>query len=248
MAGSVRLSELGTPPKGSVLSDEATKIRVLLADGQALFREAVKMVLEAQRDFSVVAQAGDALYTLAEATRTRPHIALVDAELPNLTAEELIRRIKSSVPECGVVVLSPRAELGTLVSSMEAGASGYLTKDSGLDQLVEATRAVHRGETLVPSKMLGPLLDRLIHRGRDEDEAMRKLSRLTRRERQVLALMMQGADNAVIAQALTISPETARTHIQNILGKLGLHSRLEAVAFVTGNGKVNRLVEVAASS
>jgi len=130
---------------------------------------------------------------------------------------------------------------------MEADASGYVTKESGLDQLVEATRAVHRGETRVPSKMLGPLLGRLIHRQRDEDEAMRKLSRLTRREREVLALMMRGADNAVIAQALTISPETARTHIQNILGKLGLHSRLEAVAFASGNGIVNRLVQVAAS-
>jgi DNA-binding NarL/FixJ family response regulator len=226
----------------------AARIRVLLADEQALFREAVKIVLEAQRDFSVVAQAGDAVYAVAEAERTRPDVALVDTELPNLGVEELTRRIKRSVPECGVVLLSPRAELGTLVSSMEAGASGYLTKDSGLDQLVEAARAVHRGETLVPSKMLGPLLDRLIHRGRDEDEAMRKLSRLTRREREVLALMMQGADNAVIAQTLTISPETARTHIQNILGKLGLHSRLEAVAFVSGNGIVNRLVQVAVSS
>jgi DNA-binding NarL/FixJ family response regulator len=230
------------------VAGEAAKIRVLLADEQALFREAVKIVLEAQRDFSVVAQAGDAVYAVAEAERTRPDIALVDTELPSLGVEELTRRIKRSVPECGVMLLSPRAELGTLVSSVEAGASGYLTKDSGLDQLVEATRAVHRGETLVPSKMLGPLLDRLIHRGRDEDEAMRKLSRLTRREREVLALMMQGADNAIIAQALTISPETARTHIQNILGKLGLHSRLEAVAFVSGNGIVNRLVQVAVSS
>jgi DNA-binding NarL/FixJ family response regulator len=230
------------------VAGEAAKIRVLLADEQALFREAVKIVLEAQRDFSVVAQAGDAVYAVAEAERTRPDIALVDTELPSLGVEELTRRIKRSVPECGVMLLSPRAELGTLVSSVEAGASGYLTKDSGLDQLVEATRAVHRGETLVPSKMLGPLLDRLIHRGRDEDEAMRKLSRLTRREREVLALMMQGADNAIIAQALTISPETARTHIQNILGKLGLHSRLEAVAFVSGNGIVNRLVQASASS
>jgi len=229
------------------LAGEPAKIRVLLADEQALFREAVKMVLEAEPDFSVVAEAGDALHAVAEARRTRPDIALVDAELPTLTVEELTRRIKSSVPDCGVMLLSPRAELGTLVSSMEAGASGYLTKDSGLDQLVEATRAVHRGETRVPSKLLGPLLGRLIHRRRDEDEAMRKLSRLTRREREVLALMMRGADNAVIAQALTISPETARTHIQNILGKLGLHSRLEAVAFASGNGIVNRLVQVAAS-
>jgi DNA-binding NarL/FixJ family response regulator len=230
------------------LDGEAAKIRVLLADEQALFREAVKIVLEAHRDISVVAQARGALDAGEEAERTRPDIALVDGDLSNLTVGELIRRTKSIVPECGVVLLSARADLGTLVASMEAGASGYLTKDVSLDQLVEATRAVHRGETLVPSKMLGPLLGRLIHRGRAEDEATRKLSRLTKREREVLALMMRGADNAVIAQALTISPETAGTHIQNILGKLGLHSRLEAVAFVSGNGIVNRLVQASASS
>jgi DNA-binding NarL/FixJ family response regulator len=230
------------------LAGEAMKIRVLLADEQSLFREAMKVVLEARGDFVVVAEADDALQAVAEAERTRPHIALVDADLPNLTVEEVTRRIKSSVPECAIVLLSPRAELATLASSMEAGASGYLTKDSRLEQLVEATRAVHRGETLVPSKMLGPLLGRLIHRRNDEDEAMRKLSRLTRREREVLALMMQGSDNATIARALTISPETARTHIQNILGKLGLHSRLEVVAFVSGNGIVNRLVEARSAS
>jgi two-component system nitrate/nitrite response regulator NarL len=230
------------------LSGEAVEIRVLLADEQALFREAVKMVLETERDFSVVAEAGGALQAVAEARRTRPHIALVDQDLPELTVDELIRRITSHVPECGVVLLAARGDLGALAASMEAGAIGYLTKDIGLDQLVEAARAARRGETQVPSRMLGPLLARLIHKRREEDEAMRKLSRLTRREREVLALMMRGADNTVIARALTISPETARTHIQNILGKLDMHSRLEAVAFVSGNGITNRLVEVGASS
>lgn len=230
------------------MTGEAVEIRVLLADEQALFREAVKMVLETKPDFSVVAEAGGAIQAVAEAQRTRPRIALLDAELPELTVEQLIRRIKRHVPECDVVLLAPRAELGDLVASMEAGASGYMTKDIGLDQLVEAMRAVRRGETQVPSKMLGPLLARLITRRREEDEAMRKLSRLTRREREVLALMIRGADNTIIARALTIRPETARTHIQNILGKLGMHSRLEAVAFVSGNGMVNRLVEVGASS
>jgi DNA-binding NarL/FixJ family response regulator len=230
------------------LAGEAVEIRVLLADEQALFREAVKVVLGTERDFTVVAEAGDALQALTEVQRTRPHVALIDAELPGLTVEELIRRIKTSVPGCGVVLLSPRGELGTLVASIEAGASGYLTKDIGLDQLVDATRAVRRGEAQVPSKMLGPLLTRLIHRRRDEDETRSKLSRLTRREREVLALMMRGADNNVISRALNISPETARTHIQNILGKLGMHSRLEAVAFASGNAIVNRLVDVGASS
>jgi two-component system nitrate/nitrite response regulator NarL len=90
--------------------------------------------------------------------------------------------------------------------------------------------------------MLGPLLKRLIVRRREQDEALRRMSRLTRREREVLALLAEGADNDGIAQALVISPQTARTHIQNVLSKLGVHSRLEAAAFVVQNGILDELV------
>jgi len=107
-----------------------------------------------------------------------------------------------------------------------------LTKESPLSELIYASRAIDRGETVVPPRMLGPLLTRLIHRRSERDDAMRRVSLLTRREREVLALLAEGADNGGIAAALVISPETARTHIQNVLNKLGVHSRLEAAAFV----------------
>ena len=110
-----------------------------------------------------------------------------------------------------------------------------LTKGCPLSELIDATRAIHQGETLVPSRMLGPLLARLIHRRRERDEAAKRIGRLTRREREVLGLLSQGISNEGIAQALVISPETARTHIQNVLGKLGVHSRLEAAAFARQN-------------
>jgi DNA-binding NarL/FixJ family response regulator len=219
------------------LTEGSTTIRVLLADEHALFREAVKIILDYQPDLQVVAQARDGLEAIAEAGRARPHVAIMSAEISPLDVGETTRMIRETLPGCSVLILAVQEDLDTLVAAFEGGAHGYLTKEDGLDQLVEATRAVTRGETLVPARMLGPLLTRLIDRRRDEDEAVSRLSRLTRREREVLMLVTDGADNLRIARALTISPETARTHVQNILGKLGLHSRLEAVAFASRAGR-----------
>jgi DNA-binding NarL/FixJ family response regulator len=110
-----------------------------------------------------------------------------------------------------------------------------VTKESPLADLGAAARSVHRGETVVPGRMLGDLIETLLHRQRTQLEAFRRMSRLTPREREVLGLLTEGADKNTIARALVISPQTARTHIQNILTKLGLHSRLEAVAYVMRN-------------
>ena len=123
-----------------------------------------------------------------------------------------------------------------MMEAMEAGASGYLTEGAALGDLVDATKAVFRGEALVPPRLLATLLNKLIRHRRERDEAIFLLSQLTRRERQVLAMLARGADNRAIAEALAISPDTARTHIQNLLGKLGVHSRLEAAAFAVRKG------------
>src|ERR671918_729742 len=105
-----------------------------------------------------------------------------------------------------------------------------------LTDLIDAIRAVHRGDTLIPARMLGDLLGRLIDRRQQQSDAVRRIGRLTTREREVLNLLAQGGDNDTIAQALVISPQTARTHIQNVLVKLGVHSRLEAAALAIRNG------------
>lgn len=220
-------------------------IRVVIADGQSLFREAVKVVLSSQEDLTVVGEAIDGLQAVAEVERTVPDVALLDADLPNCDGIRATQLIVSRVPTCRVVVFSNQEDEQILVQAMEAGASGYLSKRSPLSELIDATRAVHRGEALVPSMMLGALLQRLILRRRERDDALKQVARLTRREREVLALLAQGSDNDAIAQALVISPETARTHIQNALSKLGVHSRLEAAAFVTQNGLLEDLVGAA---
>ena len=219
-------------------------VRVLIADGHSLFREALVTALVGQPDLAVVGEARDGLEAVSEASRTEPEVAVLDADLPNCDGVRSTKLIRERLPECRVVVLANEEDQRTLVEAVEAGASGYLTKESPLAELIDAARAIHRGETLIPRRMLGALLARLIRRRREQDEAIRRMSRLTRREKEVLALLAGGADNDAIAQALVISPQTARTHIQNVLGKLGVHSRLEAAAFVMQNGILDELATV----
>lgn len=223
------------------MDDNDGKVTILLADGHSLFREAVRAVLESEHDLRVVAEAGDGLHAVAEAERTCPSIALIDADLPNCSGIRATALIAERVPGCRIVVLAGEEDQKLLVDAIEAGAAGFLTRESPLVDLIDAARAINRGETLIPKHMLGALLGRLIKRRREQDQAFRSISRLTRREKEVLALLADGSDNEAIAEALVISPQTARTHIQNILGKLGVHSRLEAAAFVVQNGILREL-------
>lgn len=211
-------------------------IRVLLADQHALFREAVRTVFQAEDDLEVVGEAGNGVEAIDQAERTMPHVIILDVDLPLSDGARTMALLREHVPDCRVLVLSPQEDFRTLVDVLDAGANGYLTKEAPLADLIHATRAVHRGDILVPPQMLGPLLSGLLRRKRDQDRAYQRISRLTRREREVLALLAEGADNDAIAHTLVISPQTARTHIQNILSKLAVHSRLEAAALVTQSG------------
>jgi DNA-binding NarL/FixJ family response regulator len=216
--------------------ERAKRVRILLADEQALFREAVRVVIESEGDLEVVAEARDGLQAIAEAERTAPDVALLAANLPNCDGLRAASTIRQRFPNCQVVILSSKEEPGVLERALEVGVRGYLTKASPLTELLEITRAVHRGETQVPPKMLGDLLGRLMRRRHEQDEVLQRIARLTRRERDVLSLLAGGARTEAIAETLVISPQTARTHVQNILGKLGVHSRLEAAALVNQAG------------
>jgi len=210
--------------------------RILIADEQSLFREALSVGLRREARIDVVAEASNGLQAVTESERTQPNVAVLDAALPNRDGISTIAALKRRVPDCRVLILSDQEDLSVLLRALEAGASGYLPKDRPLDEFVEAVLAVGRGEVAVPRGMLGPLIDRLLRRRKVQDEAVRRVSRLSRRERQVLLLLSRGAGNDGIAQTLIISPQTARTHVQNVLGKLGVHSRLEAAALVRTTG------------
>jgi two-component system, NarL family, response regulator DegU len=203
-------------------------MRILLADEHSLFRQALRELLDQETDFEVVAEAGDEAETVAKAQRTQPDLALVSMNLTagdGITAIELIHQQASG---CRAVIIAGSEDPEVLLRAIEAGASGYITKGYALSDLMSAARAVHRGETIVPPRMLGDLIQNLLQRRRHEDEAIARIARLTRRERQVLALLAEGGNKETIGRALFISPETARTHIQHVLAKLGVHSRLEA--------------------
>jgi two-component system, NarL family, response regulator DegU len=217
-------------------------INVLIADQQSLFRQAVRSALETESDLTVVAEAGDGQEAIEAASRFSPHIALIDTDLPKVNGISATRMLRERVPGCKVLVLSNHQDQVALFDAMQAGANGFLTKAIPLAKLIEATRAVLRGETIVPPAMLGDLLSQLVQSKERQNDVLRRLSRLTRREREVLALLVEGADNDIVAQRLVISPETARTHIQNILSKLDVHSRLEALALVLRNNIVKEMI------
>jgi DNA-binding NarL/FixJ family response regulator len=207
-------------------------LSIVLGDRHPLFQEAVRSVLEGEPDLHVVATAGDGNRAIAEAERHRPHIALLSANLLNCDGFSATALIRRRVPTCRVVILAGDRDNVTLARAIEAGAGGYLPQDCPLTEVIAALHAVHRGDVLIPPNMLGELIERLSGRHNGRDQARRLVSSLTRREREILGLLAQGADNEAMADELFISPQTARTHVQNVLAKLGVHSRLEAAAFV----------------
>ena len=219
-------------------------IRILLADEKSLFREAVRAVLGSEDDLEVVAEARDGLSAVAEAERHRPDVAILDAHLPNCDGVRATGLIAERVPDCRVLVVNGDTDERALAGLIEAGAMGFVTKEGPLEDLIDAVRGVSRDEMRIPSDRLKPLIRSLIARRREQDEAFRLASTLTRRERQVLTLLAEGAQNDVIAPRLIISPQTARTHVQNLLSKLGVHSRLEAAAYVTRTRILDELAMV----
>jgi DNA-binding NarL/FixJ family response regulator len=205
-------------------------LSVLLADPQALFRESVRIALSADAGFHVVGEARDADQAIARVAELHPHVAVIDADLAEL--RRLVTGIRQQMDACKVLVVSAQDDDAVLVEAIESGASGYLSKEAPLVDLVSAMHTVAEGGTVVPPLMLGRLLQTLLSRREERDVAFRRIARLTPRERQVLALLAEGADKYAIAAHLVISPHTARTHVQNVLAKLRVHSRLEATAFV----------------
>lgn len=214
--------------------------RVLLVDEHALFRTAMASAFDADGDFTAVGEASTVAAGMHSVTEFEPDIVLVSTNLAGFTSMATVNR-SPHVRLIKSVAVSPRPEQWTLRAVVEAGMDGYVTKDMELHRFVAAVRQVWRGEAFVPPGMLGTLLRELINRNRAADEALQRFMRLTRREKEVLELLVEGCDHDSASAILGISPQTARTHMQNILTKLGVHSRLEAVALAVEHRLVERL-------
>lgn len=214
-------------------------IGVLVAESHTLFRAALKAGLEAEGDVEVVAEAGDRQEAETAVRRLVPDVAVLDATLPG-DGIGACASIKADDLATKVLILSEAPDEGVLLAAVEAGADGYIDRESSLSELVAAVRRLHSGEACIPPGMLGVLLRRLIERRRGEDSAVDRFSRLSRREKEVFALMVQGLDNRAIAAALVVSPHTVRTHAQNVLEKLKVHSRLEAATLAMEYNLIDR--------
>ena len=213
--------------------------RILLVEDHASFRQALAFMFEREGEFAVAGQAG----SLAEARaflQKSPDafdVAVVDLALPDGDGFGLIEEI-SSRPDVMTLVLSASLEPARFARAVEAGASGVLHKSAAIGDIVDAVRRLRAGETLLsPTEVIEML--RMVSRKRQEEyEARRAIERLTPREKQVLEALAEGLDSKDIAGKLNITVETERTHMVNILGKLDVHSRLQALVFAARHGLV----------
>ena len=215
---------------------EARPIRVVIADEHSLFRDAIRATLEREPQISVVGAVADPQQAVDEVDRHRPDIAILTSARSNSGCIDATRAIRDRFPDTKVVVVGEQGDQSMLVDALLAGASGYLTKTCALQDLIQAMRSVASNQTYVTQQMLGVLVEHMLRYGRQRQDNLRLLARLTPREREVLVELSMGADNETIANRLFISPQTARTHIQNVLSKLGLHSRLAAASFAMQAG------------
>jgi NarL family two-component system response regulator LiaR len=207
-------------------------IRVLVVDDHAIVRRGIGALLATEPGIDVVGEAYDGHEAVAEVERLQPDVVLMDIVMPGMDGLEATRRITASAPQTRVLVLTSFAGDDQVFPAIRAGALGYLLKDSRPDELVAAIRQVHNGESWLDPLVARRLLQELAPRaGQDpEDES------LTPREIEVLQLVAQGHTNRQIAEELSISEATVRTHMSKILGKLHLGSRTQAALYALREG------------
>ena len=208
-------------------------IRVLIADDHALFRRGLEMVLQGEAGLELVGQASDGQEAVQLASEVVPDVVLMDIRMPKITGIEAARQMKEVAPSAKIVILTISDEDDDLFEAIRAGASGYLLKDIPLDELADSVRAVHGGQSLINPSMAGKLLTEFatLARRDSEDEPAKHAPapKLTDREMEVLRLVARGLNNRDIAKELFISENTVKNHVRNILEKLQIHSRMEAV-------------------
>ena len=217
-------------PRDSSL--HAEPIRTMIVDDHALFRRGLEMVLDEEPDIELVGQASDGTEAVEKAAESLPDVVLMDIRMPRSSGIEACRAMKEAAPSAKIVILTISDEEEDLFEAIRAGASGYLLKDIPLDEVADTVRAVHGGQSLINPSMAGKLLTEFATMARrDDEERVQELPapRLTEREMQVLKLIARGMNNRDIAKELFISENTVKNHVRNILEKLQIHSRMEAV-------------------
>ena len=214
--------------EGTPAADEP--VRVVVVDDQELFRRGLTMLLGVEPDIEVVGEAGDGISATDLIVSTVPDVVLLDVRMPKRSGLQACIQIKELVPSVKIIMLTVSDEEGDLYEAVKNGASGYLLKDSSIDEVAQAVRVVAEGQSLISPSMAVKLIDEFKEMARtDREQAI--TPRLTDRELEVLGLVAKGMNNRDAARELFISENTVKNHVRNILEKLQLHSRMEAVMY-----------------
>jgi len=206
-------------------STRVATIRVLLVDDHVVFSDALATILRTEPEIEVVGKGGTVQEAISMAYALQPDVVLLDVHMPDGSGIGAVAAIKQDRPQTQVVILTSDEEESVLRSAVQAGVTGYLSKHESAAQVVQAVRSAARGEALIAPYMLA----RLLH-GLQKTDEQGPATPLTKRELEVLRELSLGHDNDAVATALRMSPNTVRTHVQNILSKLKVHSKLEAVS------------------
>lgn len=212
-----------------------TKIRIMIVDDHAVVRKGIRALLATEEDLEVIGEAIDGEQAIAQFEELNPDLLLLDLIMPKVNGIEVIKRIKGDHPESKILVLTSFAADDQVFPAIKAGALGYLLKDTEPEDLIRSIREVYRGESSLSPTIARKVLNEVFQ------PADKKLSPdpLTKREVDVLQVLAKGKSNRDIAEELSISETTVRTHVSNILGKLHLASRTEAALYALKEGVAN---------
>lgn len=216
---------------------QAPSISVLVVDDHRTFAEALALAVRLERDMEAdVAASGVDAVGIAE--RDHPHVVLLDIEMPGMGGIETIRRMRETYPDAKVIVLSAHDDDLVKARAVEAGAIGYVSKFTPLTELPDLVRRAYKGEPILDKQERTRLLRHLRHRRHQEATERQRVNRLTPRQTEILQMLAEGIPPSEIAGKLGMSPLTLRTHVQNILTRLGVHTKLEAMALAIRHEKV----------
>ena len=211
------------------------KIRILLVDDHELFRSGIKALLQRQSDFEVVGEAGDGLEGVKLVEHVPADVLLLDVDLPSMKGYEVLAQIRDSHPNLNVLMLTVSEDYDTLGECLRLGARGYLNKNIDQEYLLRAIRSVYVGESVISPQMVAKFVTRIANQ-EERPQTLSDPSSLTRRERQTLAWLARGVSNKEIARALGLAESTVKVHVQSILRKLGVTSRVQAAVYAIEHG------------
>ena len=210
-------------------------VRVLIIDDHTLFRSGVKALIARQEDFEVVGEASDGLDGIKRAKALQPDVILLDLHMPGLSGREAVKILAQECPESKVVMLTVSEDAEDLIETLRNGASGYLLKNIDTQTLIDSIRRAAEGDSVISPQMTSKLV-RNIKTGAVAAPAAAERDKLSPREREILVFLSRGASNKEVARALDVAESTVKIHVQHILRKLNLTSRVQAAVYAVEAG------------